>query len=149
MRGESGGLAYGSLPPRFGASAAPGAAVLATQRTAARPAGATPDFLIIACLRLLLDDSVKSFSGTFSGEARRGSPGKRHGSMESNAPRCKPPSGRLAPPGAPDGSGRSFRPRSGNADGTRSPAAGWSGSAPPLSPVGTRGRPRRAAPAPA
>src|SRR5260370_35469412 len=108
MRGESGGLAYGSLPPRFGASAAPGAAVLATQRTAARPAAANPDFLIIASLRLLLDDSVKSFSGTFSGEARRGSPGKRHGSTQSNAPRPRPPRGRPGAPAAPDGPGRGF-----------------------------------------
>jgi hypothetical protein len=38
---------YVSIPPRFGGSAAAGAATVATQKTAPRPAAANPDFLII------------------------------------------------------------------------------------------------------
>src|SRR6516164_11827071 len=46
---------YVSIPPRFGVSAAAGAATAATQKTAPRPAAANPDFLIIpSSLWLLL-----------------------------------------------------------------------------------------------
>src|SRR5262249_3964486 len=43
-----------SVPPRFGVSAAAGAAMVATQRAAPRLAAANPDFLIISFLLLLL-----------------------------------------------------------------------------------------------
>src|SRR6516165_5758858 len=55
-----------SIPPRFGVSAPLRAAVLAMQRTAARPATANADFLIIASLRVLLDAPGELFSGTSS-----------------------------------------------------------------------------------
>src|SRR5262245_54197290 len=46
---------YVSIPPRFGVSAAAGAATAATQKTAPRQAAANPDFLIIpSSLWLLL-----------------------------------------------------------------------------------------------
>jgi hypothetical protein len=45
---------YVSIPPRFGVSAAAGAATVATQKTAPRPAAANPDFLIIASLPLVV-----------------------------------------------------------------------------------------------
>src|SRR6516164_8137584 len=45
---------YVSIPPRFGVSAAAGAATVATQKTAPRPAAANPDFLIIPSLPLVV-----------------------------------------------------------------------------------------------
>src|SRR5262245_13582709 len=45
---------YVSIPPRFGASAAAGAATVATQKTAPRPAAANPDFLITSSLPLVV-----------------------------------------------------------------------------------------------
>src|SRR5215471_19345608 len=46
---------YVSIPPRFGVSAATGAATVATQKTAPRPAAANPDFLIISSLPLVVE----------------------------------------------------------------------------------------------
>src|SRR5262245_56956782 len=45
---------YVSIPPRFGVSAAAGAATVATQKAAPRPAAANPDFLIIPFLPLVV-----------------------------------------------------------------------------------------------
>src|SRR5215475_6429647 len=45
---------YVSIPPRFGVSAAAGAATVATQKTAPRPAATNPDFLIISSLPLVV-----------------------------------------------------------------------------------------------
>src|SRR6516164_3039227 len=45
---------YVSIPPRFGVSAAAGAATVATQKTAPRLAAANPDVLIISSLPLVV-----------------------------------------------------------------------------------------------
>src|SRR5712664_3664252 len=127
---------YVSVPPRFGVSAAAaGPARAATQSAVPRLAAANPDVLIICFLIFLprflflapflllgwiLEPSSES---GIRRNVRRSIVENAHSSTESNAPRCRPPSGRLAPRAAPDGPGCSFRPRSGSADETRSPTA--------------------------
>src|SRR5262249_32904630 len=107
---------YVSVPPRFGVSAAAaGPAMAATPSAVPRLAAANPDVLIIASLRRLVRDHFQT---------PRAATVETPGSTQSNVPRCRPPSGRVAPPAAPDEPGCSFRPQSGNADETRSPAAG-------------------------
>src|SRR5215468_8750804 len=108
---------YVSIPPRFGVSAAAGAATAATQKTAPRPAAANPDFLIIPSslwLLLLLLLLLLGWIGSaiLYRVFRRSMLGFSVETPQLSAPRCRPPSGRGAPPGAPDGSDCSSRPRS-------------------------------------
>src|SRR5262245_53088452 len=79
---------YVSIPPRFGVSAAAGAATVATQKTAPRPAAANPDVLIISSLPPsgCWDGSVAPSSTAFSGEACWDSASKRRSSTQVSAP---------------------------------------------------------------
>src|SRR5262249_38931127 len=106
------------MPPCFGIWAVAGAAMVAIQRTAPRPAAATPDLLIMTSLLLLSRIDRCTNPEIICGEASVG--GELVALDESNTPRCRPPSGWCAPPGDPDGFGGSWRPRSGNGDETRS-----------------------------
>src|SRR5262244_1372665 len=89
---------YVSIPPRFGVSAAAGAATVATQKTAPRLAAANPDVLIISSLPPsgCWDGSVAPSSTAFSGEACWNSASKRRSSTQVSAPRCRPP-GKIQP----------------------------------------------------
>src|SRR6516164_1795005 len=69
------------MPPRFGVWAVAGAAMVAIQRTAPRPAAATPDFLIMTFLLLLEGGSVHQSSGHLRRSVRRCWARKRSRSM--------------------------------------------------------------------
>src|SRR5262249_42818724 len=82
------------MPPRFGIWAVAGVAMVAIQRTAPRPAAATPDLLIMASLLLLSRMDRCTNPGIICGEASVGAELVALG--ESNTPRCRPLS-KIAP----------------------------------------------------
>src|SRR6516165_6176802 len=102
------------------------------QRAAPRPTAANPNLLICLLLFIppfllfLLLGWIRRAILCDRCPAKRAAVhrGKRHSSTESNAPRCRPPSGRVALPAARGGSGCSSGPRSGSADETRNPSVG-------------------------
>src|SRR5262249_14893375 len=77
------------MPPRFGIWAVAGVAMVAIQRTAPRPAAATPDLLIMASLLLLSRMDRCTNPGIICGEASIGA--ELVALDESNTPRCRPP----------------------------------------------------------